>query len=56
MMEFKATKDAKWYCAPGLLFFEPKAKYLFIGFWDYSKECNKPRSDDPEACSVYEGE
>ena len=55
-MEIKATTNAKWYGAPGPLFCGPKAKYPSTGFWDYSKECNKPWADPPETCDVYEGQ
>jgi hypothetical protein len=44
------------YGAPGPLFCGPKAKYPFTGFWDYSKECNKPWANPPEYCDVYEGQ
>ena len=55
-MEIKATTNAKWYGAPGPLFCGPKAKYPSTGFWDHSKECNKPWADPRETCDVYEGQ
>ena len=55
-MEITATTNAKWYGAPGPLFCGPKEKYPFTGFWDYSKECNKPWANPPETCDVYENQ
>jgi hypothetical protein len=55
-MEIKATTNAKWYSAPGLLFCGPKAKYPFSGSWDYTKECNKPWANPPKFCDDYEGQ
>jgi hypothetical protein len=55
-MEIKATTNAQWYGAPGPLSCAPKSKYPFTGFWDFSKQCNKPWADPPETCDVYEGQ
>lgn len=55
-MEITATTNAKWWGAPAPLFCGPKEKYPFVGFWDHSKECNKPWADPPEYCDDYEGQ
>jgi len=55
-MEIKATTNAKWWGAPAPLFCGPKEKYPFTGFWDHSKECNKPWANPPEYCDDYDGQ
>ena len=49
-MEITATTNAKWWGAPAPLFCAPKSKHPFTGFWDHSKECNKPWANPPEYC------
>lgn len=57
-MEIVATTNAKWYGAPQPLFCRPKRKETdsTTGYWDYSKECNKPWASPPEYCTAYEGQ
>jgi len=55
-MEITATTNAKWWGAPAPLYCGPKEKYPFTGFWDHSKECNKPWADPPEYCDDYDGQ
>jgi hypothetical protein len=57
-MEIVATTNAKWYGAPQALFCRPKSKETggTTGYWDHSKECNKPWASPPEYCTAYEGQ
>jgi len=53
-MQLVATTNAKWYGAPGPLSCGPRSVEPFTGFWDHTKECNKPWANPPELCEDYD--